>query len=37
MGIGAGLMRAALDPLRTTLGAAGYVVLGDPAYYGRAG
>ncbi|MGM3276004.1 GNAT family N-acetyltransferase [Ralstonia sp. 24A2] len=33
-GIGASLMRAALDQLRT-LGAAGCVVLGDPAYYGR--
>ena len=29
-------MRAALDQLRT-LGAAGCVVLGDPAYYGRFG
>ncbi|ANH74220.1 acetyltransferase family protein [Ralstonia insidiosa] len=35
-GIGACLMRAALDQLRT-LGAAGCVVLGDPAYYGRFG
>ena len=35
-GIGAGLMRAALAQLRT-LGAAGCVVLGDPAYYGRFG
>ena len=33
-GVGAGLMHAALDALRK-LGAAGCVVLGDPAYYGR--
>jgi len=35
-GVGAGLMHAALDQLRT-LGAMGCVVLGDPAYYGRFG
>lgn len=35
-GIGAGLTRAAQDQLRTP-GAAGCVVLGDPAYYSRFG
>lgn len=35
-GIGSQLMRRALDDLRT-LGAAGCVLLGDPAYYGRFG
>lgn len=35
-GVGAGLMRAALDTLRK-LGGAGCVVLGDPAYYSRFG
>ena len=35
-GIGSRLMREALDALRH-LGAAGCVVLGDPAYYGRFG
>ena len=35
-GIGSALINAALDELRR-LGAAGCVVLGDPAYYGRFG
>lgn len=35
-GIGAARVRDALDRLRT-MGAAGCVVLGDPAYYGRFG
>lgn len=35
-GIGAALMRAALDALRG-LGARGCVLLGEPAYYGRFG
>lgn len=35
-GIGSQLMRRALDDLRA-LGAAGCVLLGDPAYYGRFG
>lgn len=35
-GIGSQLMRRALDGLRA-LGAAGCVLLGDPAYYGRFG
>lgn len=35
-GVGSALMRAALEALRE-LGAAGCVVLGEPAYYGRFG
>jgi len=35
-GVGAALMRAALEALRE-MGAAGCVVLGDPAFYGRFG
>ena len=35
-GVGAALMRAALESLRE-MGAAGCVVLGEPAYYGRFG
>jgi putative acetyltransferase len=35
-GVGAALMRAALEALRE-MGAAGCVVLGEPAYYGRFG
>jgi predicted N-acetyltransferase YhbS len=35
-GLGAGLVRAGLERLRAA-GAAGCVVLGDPAYYGRFG
>ncbi|MGV0869009.1 GNAT family N-acetyltransferase [Corynebacterium kalidii] len=36
-GIGAALMRAALELLASEHGAAGAVLLGDPAYYGRFG